>query len=161
MMSDCTTFIPHLVVGNAAAAIEFYKRAFGAEELARVPAPNSNKLMHAMLAVNGGRLMLNDDFSAEMGEKPSTPEALGGSPVTLHMQVQDANASWQRALEAGATVIFPLKDQFWGDRYGVVRDPFGHKWSIGQNVAKPSAEEIEKGARKGFERARETTAVHA
>ena len=107
-MSDCTTFIPHLVVGNAAAAIEFYKHAFGAEELARVPAPNSNKLMHAMLAVNGGRLILNDDFSAEMGEKPSTPEALGGSPVTLHMQVQDANAAWQRALEAGSSGLWPL-----------------------------------------------------
>jgi PhnB protein len=160
-MSDCNTFVPHLVVGNAAAAIDFYKAAFGAQELARVPAPNSNKVMHALLSVNGGRMILNDDFSAEMGEKATTPEALGGSPVTLHLQVQDANAAWKRAVGAGATVIFPLKDQFWGDRYGVVRDPFGHKWSIGQTVAKPSPEEIEKGAREDFKRAREKTAVHA
>ena len=160
-MSDCNTFVPHLVVSNAAAAIEFYKSAFGAEELARVPAPNSKKLMHALLAINGGRMILNDDFSAEMGEKPTTPEALGGSPVTLHLQVRDANAAWKRAVGAGATVVFPLKDQFWGDRYGIVRDPFGHKWSIAQTIAKPSTEEMEKGARESFQHARERTAVHA
>jgi PhnB protein len=160
-MGDCNTFVPHLVVSDAAAAIEFYKTALGAEEVARVPAPNSKKLMHAYLKINGGYLILNDDFSAEMGEKPQTPEALGGSPVTLHLQVQDADAAWKRAVAAGATVIVPLKDQFWGDRYGQLRDPFGHKWSIAQTIGKPTTEEIQKGAKEGFARAREKTAIHA
>ena len=146
-MSDRPTFIPHLVCSNAAAAIEFFKQAFGATEILRHPAPGSDKLMHASLSINGGVLMLNDDFSAQMGGKSETPEALGGTPITLHLQVENADAAWARAVDAGAEVIFPLKDQFWGDRYGILRDPFGNKWSIGQTVAKPTAEEIEEGAK--------------
>jgi PhnB protein len=154
-MSECTSFVPHIVVSNAAAAIDFYKKAFGATELARHTAPDSNKIMHALLAINGGHLILNDDFSESMGQKPSTPEALGGTPVVLHLQVENANGAWEKAVAAGAKVVFPLKDQFWGDRYGQLRDPFGHKWSIGQTVAKPSAKELEQGARKSFEQTKE------
>jgi PhnB protein len=90
-----------------------------------------------------------------MGQKPSTPEALGGTPLTLHMQVVDADAAWSKAISAGAEVTFPLKDQFWGDRYGQVRDPFGHKWSIAQTIAKPSAEELEQGAKKSLEQTKQ------
>jgi len=151
------SFIPHIVVSNAAAAIDFYKQAFGATEVARHVAPNSNKIMHAMLAINDGHLILNDDFSESMGQKPSTPEALGGTPLTLHLQVADANAAWAKAIAAGAEVTFPLKDQFWGDRYGQLRDPFGHKWSIAQTIAKPTAEEVEKGARESLKQAKKHT----
>lgn len=154
-MSECTSFVPHIVVSNAAAAIEFYKKAFGATEVVRHAAPGTDKLMHAHLVINGGHLMLNDDFSETMGQKPTTPEALGGSPVILHLQVADADAAWSKAIQAGAQVVFPLKDQFWGDRYGQLRDPFGHKWSIAQTVAKPTADEIEKGAKASFARTKE------
>jgi PhnB protein len=149
-MSDQPTLIPHLVVNNAAAAIDFYKAAFGAVELARHTAPNSNKLMHASLRINGGVVMLNDDFSSSMGEKPQTAEALGGCPITLHLQVEDADDAWVKALAAGAKVKIPLADQFWGDRYGQLRDPFGHYWSIGQTVSKPTAAEIEERAKAAF-----------
>jgi PhnB protein len=158
-MSECTSFIPHIVVSNAAAAIDFYKKAFGATEIARHIAPDSNKIMHAHLVINGGHLMLNDDFSETMGQKPQTPEALGGTPVTLHLQVSNADSAWAQALAAGAQVVFPLMDQFWGDRYGQLRDPFGHKWAIAQTVAKPTVDELEKGAKASFDRAKQK--VHA
>lgn len=149
-MSDRQNLIPHMVLGNAVGAIEFYKKAFGATELMRHAAPGSDKLMHATLSIHGGILMLNDDFSAHMGQKSETAEALGGTPVVLHLQVEDANAAWKQAVEAGAQVIFPLKDQFWGDRYGMLADPFGNKWSIGQTISKPTEEELEEGAKATF-----------
>jgi len=158
-MSECTSFVPHIVVSNAAAAIDFYKKAFGAKEVERFTAPGTNKIMHAALEINGGRLFLNDDFSESMGGEPTTPEALGGSPVTLHLQVENADAAWAKATAAGAEVVFPLKDQFWGERYGQLRDPFGHKWSISHTVSKPTPEELERGAKESFGRAREH--VHA
>lgn len=151
-MSENPSFTPHIVVSDAAAAIEFYKKAFGAVEVARHVVPNSTKIMHASLSVSGGTLMLNDDFSTEMKHKSETPQALGGSPVTLHMQVSDADALWAQATAAGATVIFPLANQFWGDRYGILRDPFGHKWSIGQTVSNPTPAETEEAAKLAFAR---------
>lgn len=154
-MSECTKFVPHLVVSNAAKAIDFYKKAFGATEVGRFVAPGTSKIMHAALDINGGRFFVNDDFSESMGQKPSTPEALGGSPVILHLQVANADTQWKKAVEAGAEVLTPLADQFWGDRYGQLRDPFGHKWSISQTVKKMTPEEIEKGARTSMEHHRE------
>jgi len=87
-------------------------------------------------------VLLNDDFPEYNDGKSSTPIALGGTPVTIHLTVTDVDAKYQQALDAGATVITPLEDQFWGDRYGVVRDPFGHHWSLGQPVREVSMEEI-------------------
>jgi PhnB protein len=150
MMNERPTFMPHIVVSNADAAIDFYKKAFGANEISRFQAPSSDKIMHASLSVHGGVLMLNDDFAAQMGQKSETPEALGGCPVVLHLQVENADAAWNRALEAGAQIVFPLKDQFWGDRYGIVRDPFGYKWSIGQRISTPSTEQIEEAAKSAY-----------
>jgi PhnB protein len=132
---------PHLVVDNAAAAIDFYVKAFDAEELGRVPRPDG-KLIHAALRINGFLLMLNDDFPEMSGGKSMTPKSLGGTPVTIHLTVTDVDAKFQRALDAGATVVAPLEDQFWGDRYGVVEDPFGHRWSLGQPVREVSMDEI-------------------
>jgi len=117
----------HLTIrdNRAADAIDFYSRAFGAEELGRHMADDGKRVMHSHLSLNGGSLMLNDDFP-EFGSAASPP----GS-VTLHLQVKDADAAWNRALEAGASEKMPLADQFWGDRYGQLTDPFGFTWSIG------------------------------
>jgi PhnB protein len=106
-----------------------------------VPHPDG-RLVHAALDINGSMVMLNDDFPEYSDGKSSTPKALGGTPVTIHLQVTDVESAFQRAVDAGATVIAPLEDQFWGDRYGVISDPFGHHWSLGQPVRTVSPEEI-------------------
>ena len=134
--------LPHLVVDDAAAAIDFYVKAFGAVERGRVPGPDG-KLIHAAVDVNGSTVMLNDDFPEMSGGKSMTPEALGGTPVTIHLVVTDVDKKFQQAVDAGATVVMPVEDQFWGDRYGVVQDPFGHQWSMGQPVREVSMEEIQ------------------
>jgi PhnB protein len=136
--------LPHLVVDDAVAAIDFYVKAFDGVELGRVPGPDGKKLIHAALEINGSTVMLNDDFPEMNDGKSSTPKALGGTPVTIHLVVTDVDAKFQRAVDAGATVVMPVEDQFWGDRYGVVRDPFGHQWSLGQPVREVSPDEIQK-----------------
>ncbi|HEY6413808.1 MAG TPA: VOC family protein [Edaphobacter sp.] len=149
-MDNVPPLNPYLSVSNAAAAIEFYKKAFGAEETSRHFLPGTTKIMHAQLTINEGIIMLSDDFSAESGGISTTPEALGGSPVTIHMQLTDVDALWNKAVAAGATVLMPLADQFWGDRYGLLKDPFGHKWSLAQTKTHPTAVELEEGAKKAF-----------
>lgn len=151
-MSELLALTPHLVVSDAVAAIDFYKAAFGAEEMVRHLDPNTGKVMHASLKIAGNHLMLNDDFSTHMGGKAETAVALGGNPVTFHIQTDDADAAWAKALAAGATIKMPLKDQFWGDRYGVVTDPFGNYWSIAQTVSKPTPAEVEEAAKTVFAR---------
>ncbi len=133
---------PHLVVDDAAAAIDFYVKAFDAVENGRVPGPDG-RLIHAALNINGFTVLLNDDFPEHSGGKSMTPKALGGTPVTIHLTVTDVDAKFQKAVDAGATVIAPLEDQFWGDRYGIVADPFGHHWSMGQPVREVSIDEIQ------------------
>jgi PhnB protein len=142
--------IPYLVVTDAAAALDFYKNAFGAVELARHHAGDSPMISHAHLLINGGSIMLSDDFSEMMGGKSMTPEALGGSAVTLHLQLEDVDAFWGRAVAAGATVTMELADQFWGDRYGQVVDPFGHRWSIGQAKVALSEDEVKEASKAFF-----------
>ena len=133
---------PMLTVDDGAAAIDFYVKAFEAEELGRVPGPDGKKLYHAALRINGSLVMLNDDFPEMTNGKSMTPTALGGSPVSIHLTVTDVDAKFQKAIDAGATVVMPLEDAFWGDRYGELRDPFGHLWSMGQPVREVSEEEI-------------------
>jgi PhnB protein len=120
------TLAPHLVCDGAADAIEFYKQAFGAQEAMRLAGP-AGKLMHAAIAINGAVVLLVDQME-DMGVLG--PNALGGSPVTLHLNVANADAAIERAAAAGATVMMPATDMFWGDRYGQVKDPWGHNWSI-------------------------------
>ena len=119
---------PHLAIGGgrAADAIEFYKAAFGAVEVMRHPS-DDGRLMHAHLKVNGNSLMLHDHFAEHHGGR----ELGDPSGVMLHLQVQEPDIWWNRAVGAGASVVMELADQFWGDRYGQIRDPFGHVWSIG------------------------------
>ncbi len=121
---------PHLMVHGAKAAVDFYQRAFGAVAIHSSVAEDGERLMHAHLRVNGASLMLHDWFAEYAGGQPAPP--IGG--VTLHLQVNDADAWFARALAAGAKEKFAMADQFWGDRYGVVEDPFGHRWSIGSKL---------------------------
>jgi PhnB protein len=125
---------PHLAIGGgrASQAIDFYVKAFGAVELMRHPAEDG-RLMHAHLEINGASLMLHDHFAEHHGGEP-LPEPSG---VMLHLQVDDADAWWNRATDAGAEAVMPLEDQFWGDRYGQLKDPFGHIWSIGAPSTPP------------------------
>ena len=133
---------PHLVVDDANAAIDFYVKAFGAVEVGRIPGPDG-KLIHGAVQIDGATVMLADDFPEMSDGKSMTPKALGGTPVTIHLTVTDVETRFQQAVDAGATVVMPLADQFWGDRYGMVRDPFGHQWSLGQPVREVSYEEIQ------------------
>ena len=132
------TITPHLVCDGAAAAIEFYKEAFGAVEVFRLAGPDG-KLVHAMVRIGDSALMLVDLFE-QMGVKG--PRQLGGSPVTIHLSVPDADASARRAQAAGATLRMPVTEMFWGARYGVLQDPFGHFWSVATQVRDLSPAEI-------------------
>jgi uncharacterized protein (TIGR02246 family) len=133
---------PHLVCANAAGAIDFYKEAFGATELMRLPGPDG-KLMHACVSINGSSVMLVDEHPG-MGN--SAPTTLRGTPVTMHLIVGDADNFAGRAIAAGAKVIMPVSDMFWGDRYGVIEDPFGHRWSIATPKRPVFGKELEEAA---------------
>jgi len=125
-----TGLAPYLQIGDKGvdAASAFYQKAFAAQEVMRMPAEDGKRVMHCHLVVNGGHLMMSDSFP-EYGHPAQTPAA-----VTLHLQVDDADAWWERAVAAGCEVTMPLDNQFWGDRYGQLKDPFGFSWSIGGPV---------------------------
>ena len=142
--------IPHIVVDNAAAAIDFYKKAFGAEEITRCPSPDGSKLMHAELMIGGRPIYLSDDFPEFCGGQARNPKALGGTPVNIHQYVKDCDAAIQRAADAGATVTMPPADMFWGDRYGKVNDPVGHEWAFGTHISDPTPEEMAQAANAMF-----------
>ncbi len=136
-MAEATSAVPigvypYLTVKGGKAALEFYARAFGATEEFRAYGEDNERLMHARFRVNGAAILLSDDF----------PEFRGGAPaaspagVTIHLEVDNADAWWERAVAAGATIAMPLADQFWGDRYGQLKDPFGHSWSIAAPIKK-------------------------
>lgn len=132
---------PHLCVKGAAKAIEFYKAAFGAEEIRRMPMPGDERLMHAAIRIGDSIVMLVDDFPEWRGGKGGTPEALGGSPVTIHLYVTDARAAMAQAEAAGCNVTMPVNEAFWGDLFGACTDPFGHHWTIATQVRIPTPEE--------------------
>ena len=136
------TLTPHLVVKGASKAIEFYKKAFGAEEMFRLPAPDGN-IIHADLKIGDSHLFLVEEMPAM---ESRGPELIGGSPVTIHIYVKDVDAAFKKAVAAGATVRMPLADMFWGDRYGVLTDPFGHSWSLATHKEDLSPTEIGKRA---------------
>lgn len=145
--------IPHLVCDPCPAALDFYKQAFGAEELSRVPAPDGKRLMHAALRIGDSVVFLADDFPEFCGGKSQSPKALNGTPVTIHRYVEDCDAAIQRAQKAGATVMMPPQDMFWGDRYGVVTDPFGHNWSFATRLKEMSPAEVNQAMHEAFSQA--------
>jgi PhnB protein len=134
------TLTPALDVDNAAEAIEFYKRAFGAKERGRMDAPDG-RIAHAELEIGDSTLMLSDPFP-QASTRP--PKELGGTSVNLFMYVEDVDTAFKRALDAGATETMPLDDMFWGDRFGTVTDPYGHTWSLATHVEDVSPEEMAK-----------------
>jgi PhnB protein len=131
---------PYLTVRDAARAIEFYKNAFGAKEKGVMKGPGG-KVMHAELVIGDSIIMLADEFP-EFGSL--SPQSVGGSASGLHIYTEDVDSSFDRAVKAGARVEMPVADMFWGDRYGKLQDPFGHKWSIGTHKADLTMDEIEK-----------------
>lgn len=125
-----TGVYPYLSVKGGKAAIDFYTRAFGAEEKLRMMAEDGERILHAQLRINGALVMISDDFPEYRGGG----EAPAPAGVTIHLEVDDADAWWARAVKAGASIVMPIADQFWGDRFGQVKDPFGHDWSIGAPI---------------------------
>lgn len=132
---------PFMTVRDAARAIEFYKQAFGATVKGVMKGPDG-KVMHAELRIGDSILMLADEFP-EFGSM--APQSAGGSGTGLHIYIEDVDSAFDRAVKAGASVEMPVADMFWGDRYGKLRDPFGHKWSIGTHKADLSADEVKRG----------------
>jgi len=129
---------PTLTVKGAAAAIEFYQQAFGAQEIDRAPSPDGQQIMHATIQIGDSRLMLNDEFP-DMG--CVGPLTLGGSPQSIFLYVEDVDAVFKQAVDAGATAVMDVNDAFWGDRWGSLKDPFGHSWSIATRKRNLSMEE--------------------
>ena len=143
--SDAQHVTPHLVVSDAAAAIDFYVKAFGAKTLWCNTMGDSDVVLNACMMIGDSPFMLNDEFPDHGCLGPQGP-----SPVTIHLYVEDVDAVYEQAVAAGATAVMPPQDMFWGDRYGRLLDPFGHSWSIATHVRNPSPEELEAGAKAAF-----------
>jgi PhnB protein len=142
------TITPHIVVQDATRAAEWYKAALGAVERGRLSLPGG-KLMYVELWFGDSAVMVADEFP-EAGIL--SPQAIGGTAVVLHLFTEDVDALWQRAIDAGAQVLHPLQDQFWGDRHGQFTDPFGHRWGLAQHVRDVTPEEIARAAAEAFGR---------
>lgn len=140
---------PHLIIDGAADAIDFYKRAFGAKELSRAQVPGGGRLMHAEIQIGQSRFFLADEFP-EFGGTSRSPKALGGSSVTIHQYVKNVDQVVEQAARAGAIVKMPPMDAFWGDRYAVISDPYGHDWSFATHIKNVKPEEMMKAAEEMF-----------
>ena len=151
------TLTPTIVVRDAAAAIDFYKKAFGAEEIDRMLGPDGS-IMHAEIRIGDSLLMLGEE-NEQWGTR--SPQSLNGVHGSLHIYVADADASFDRALKAGATVRYPLEDAFWGDRYGKVTDPFGHEWGIATRVKEMTKAEMEQAGKEWMAKAAQTMGAQA
>jgi len=151
------TVTPYLTVKDAPRAVEFYKQAFGAQVRGIHYAPDG-KIMNADLKIGDSILLVAEEFPG-MGSK--SPLSLGDSPVTIHLYVEDVDKTFNQAVAAGAKVVMPVMDQFWGDRYGMVTDPFGHRWSMGTHQEDLTPAEIEQRGRAAFEKMRARQAKQA
>src|SRR5688572_9206882 len=140
------TVTPALSIERCSEAIEFYKRAFGAQERYRMPGPEGT-IAHAELQIGDSVVMLSDPFP-QAGARP--PSELGGTSVGIFMYVEDVDAAFQQAVDAGAEVAMPVEDQFWGDRFGSLRDPYGHQWSLASHVEDVPPEEMERRSREAM-----------
>ncbi len=142
----CRTVTPHLIVRGGVEAIKFYKKAFGAKELMRSAGPGG-KIMHAELELGDSHIYVTDEMP-EMGQL--SPQGLNGSPVSIALWVENVDKAFAKAVKAGAKVIMPVGDQFWGDRFGMLEDPFGHKWSMSTHIKDMTPKEIAKAAAAAF-----------
>ena len=139
---------PYLVVKDAAQAIDFYKRAFGAQEVDRMPGPGGTGVMHAEIKIGDSRVMLSDEFP---GAGCASPQSLGGTTCQLFIYVPDVDSAYQQAISAGATSTMAVSDMFWGDRYGKLSDPFGHQWGLATHKEDVSPQEMKKRSEAFFE----------
>ena len=139
---DFHTITPQLAVDGVADAIAWYAKALGANELLRNLAPDGVRIMHAELLLGDSRFFVVDEFDGSM----KAASTLGGTPITLHLYVRDVDALFDRAVGAGAKVVLPVADQFWGDRYGILDDPFGHRWSIASRIEDLSPKHLQERA---------------
>ena len=153
---DYHSINPYLVVRNAEKAIEFYKKAFSAEERFRMHGPDGKTIMHAELKIGDSVFMLTEE-SPDM--KSLSPESIGGSPISLYVYVKDVDGVFNQAVSEGATVIHPVKDQFYGDRSGYLKDPFGHLWSIATHKKDLTPDELRKAGEAFFEEMSKTKAA--
>jgi len=149
-MSIKDQFIPHLIVSDGKAAIEFYERVFGGEAGHIMLAPDGKRVMHGEIVLDGHKLFVSDEFTEQEGGTCRMPQSLGGTCVRITLQTEEADAIVQRAVASGAKVIMPLQDMFWGARYGKIRDPFGHEWGINQQLLELTSEQEEAAAQKFF-----------
>ena len=138
---------PYLTVGGAAAAIEFYRQAFGANELVRMPSPDGSRIMHAEMRIGDSVVMLSDEME---GGSSRSPRGVGATTGHVHLYVADVDRAFDRAVQAGATVAMPVQDMFWGDRYGRVVDPFGHEWGLATHKEDLAPDEIGRRAATAF-----------
>jgi PhnB protein len=144
------TIVPELCVHNGLAALEFYKQAFGALEHTRMMSPDGAKLLHAELTVGGHGLVVFDEFSASEGGTLRCPRTLGGTGVRLILQVDDADAVVRQAVAAGASIMMPVTEMFWGARYGKLKDPYGHEWGINEQLEERAVADEAKRAEEYF-----------
>jgi PhnB protein len=145
------SIVPEIFVDDGPAALEFYKQAFGAVERSRTMAPDGRRLLHGQLEIGGHRLFVCGEFSASEGGTCRCPRTLGGTGVRIMLEVEDAAGTVRQAVAAGATVMLPVADMFWGARYGKIVDPFGHEWGINQQVKQVTEADEAEGARRYFE----------
>ena len=143
-------FIPHLIVSDGLAALEFYKKVFGAEGGDSMMAPDGKRLMHGEIVLEGHKFFVSDEFTASEGGTCKMPQTLGGTCVRITLMTDDADRIAERAVAGGARVIMPVQDMFWGARYGKIVDPFGHEWGINQQLKEQSPEETERAADEFF-----------
>ncbi|MEP6913490.1 MAG: VOC family protein [bacterium] len=141
-----------MIVSNGLAALDFYKEVFGAEEGDRMMAPDGKRLMHGEFVLDGHKVFVSDEFDASEGGSCKSPETLGGTSVRVTLHVADADRIVERAVAAGARVLMPVQDVFWGARYGKIVDPFGHEWGINQQLQEQSDEETQAAAAEFFAR---------
>jgi uncharacterized glyoxalase superfamily protein PhnB len=137
---------PHIVVTDGDAALEFYKRAFGAEERFRLTTPGGNSVMHAQMTIGDSVLMIGGEFPPNA----LSPTSRGGTSTFLHLYLADSDAAFDRAVKAGCKIIMPVSDTFWGDRYGVVEDPFGHQWSLATHQQDLTPDQLAANAKEFF-----------
>lgn len=141
------TVAPHLTIKGAGDAIEFYKKAFGAEETARMVAPDGSTVMYAEIRIGDSPVMISDEMPQGCCKSPGS---VGATTAVIHLYVADCDQAYQQATDAGAEVVMPLMDAFWGDRYGMVKDPFGHCWSIATHKEDLTPEQIGQRAQQFF-----------
>lgn len=149
-MSRADQFIPHLIVNDGPRALRFYKDVFGAAEGDIMMARDGKRLMHGEIILDGRKCFLSDQFSESEGGSCKSPTTLDGTSVRITLEVDDADAVVERAVVAGARILMPVADMFWGARYGKIVDPFGHEWGINQQLKEQTPEETQAAAEEFF-----------